>query len=43
MKNAQTLYEPFGFTEGAGPLVYMERRIQVKGVELKFYAVGRSA
>ena len=24
--NAQTLYEPFGFTEGAEPLIYMERR-----------------
>ena len=24
--NAQRLYEPFGFTEGSGTLVYMERR-----------------
>ena len=26
--NAQTLYEPFGFGDGAEPLVYMERREQ---------------
>ena len=25
-RNAQRLYEPFGFAEGAGPLVYMEKR-----------------
>ncbi len=24
--SAQRLYEPFGFTEGSGPLVYMEKR-----------------
>ena len=26
--NAQKLYEPFGFTEGSGALVYMEKRGQ---------------